>query len=93
MCSVARASAEGGAQAIHADMTRVNMHRFASAKRMSLELAKTISEASYSDAALRHIVELCMKANDVAASRILMPGIQSEPIREELLLTYPTLLL
>jgi hypothetical protein len=91
MCSVARTSAEGVASAIHTDMTRVNRLRFASAKRMSLELAKTISEASYRDAALRHIIELCMTANDMEASRILVQGIQSEPIREELFLAYPTL--
>jgi hypothetical protein len=91
MCSVARTSAEGVAQAIHTDMTRVDRLRFASAKRMSLELAKTISEASYRDAALRDIIELCMTANDMEASRILVQGIQSEPIREELFLAYPTL--
>jgi hypothetical protein len=91
MCSVAKTSAEGVAQAIHTDMTRVNRLRFASAKRMSLELARTISEASYRDAALRHIIELCMIANDMETSRILAQGIQSEPIREELFLAYPAL--
>ena len=91
--AVARTSAEGVAQAIHTDMTQVNRLRFASAKRMSLELAKTISGDSYRAAAPRHIIELCMTANDVEASRILLQGIQSKPIREELLLTYPTQLL
>ena len=33
-----------------------------------------------------------MTANDLEASRILVPGIQSEPIREELFLAYPSLL-
>jgi hypothetical protein len=91
MCAVAMASAEGVAQPIHADMTRVNRLRFASAKRMSLELAKTISDAAYRDAALGHIIELCMTANDLEASKILVQGIQSEPIREELFLAYPNL--
>ena len=59
---------------------------------MSLELAKTISDAPYRDAALGYIIELCMTANDLEASRILVPGIQSEPIREELVLAYPGLL-
>jgi hypothetical protein len=89
MCSVARTSAEGVAPPIHSDVARLNRLRFACAKRMSLELAKTIYDAS----ALRHIIELGMTANDLEASRILMPGIQSEPIREELSLTYPALLL
>jgi hypothetical protein len=93
MCAVAKTSAEGAAHATHTDMTRVNRLRLASAKRLSLELAKTISDASYRDAALRHVIELCLTANDIEASRILVQGIQSEPIREELLLTYPSLLL
>jgi len=58
---------------------------------MSLELAKTISDASHRDAALRHIIELCMTANDLEASRILVQGIHSEPVRQELLLAHPTL--
>jgi hypothetical protein len=58
---------------------------------MSLELAKTIYDASYRDAALGNIIELCMTANDMEASRILVPGIQSESIREELLRAYPSL--
>ena len=91
MCAVARESAEDLAQAIDTDMTRVNRLRFASAKRMSLELARTIAEASYRDAALRHIIELCMTANDIEASAILLQGIQSQPIRDELLLAHPAL--
>lgn len=46
---------------------------------------------TYRDAALRPIVELCMIANDLEASRKLLRGIQSDPIREELLLAYPDL--
>ena len=91
MCTVARTSAEGVAQASHTDLRRIDRLRFASAKRMSLELAKTISDASYRDMALRHIIELCMTANDLEASRILVQGLHSEPIRQELLLAYPTL--
>ena len=84
-------SAESVAQAIQNDLTNVNRLRFASAKRLSLELAKTISHDSYRDAALRHIVQLCMAANDLKASRILVSGIQSELIREQLFLAYPHL--
>jgi hypothetical protein len=91
MCAVARTSAASVAQAVHTDVTRVGRHRFASAKRMSLELAKTISDASCRDAALRHIIELCMAANDIEASSVLVQGIQSKPIREELLQAYPNL--
>jgi hypothetical protein len=92
MCAVARTGAESVAQAIHTDLSRISRLRVASAKRMSLELAKTISEAAYRDAALGEIIELCMTANDLEASKILVQGIQSEPIREELLLAHPNLL-
>jgi hypothetical protein len=91
ICSVARTSAEGVAQAIHTGTSRANRLRFASAKRLSLELARTISQASYRDAALRCIIELCVTANDLETSRILLQGIQSEPIREELFLAYPAM--
>ena len=74
MCAIAMTSAESVAQPIHTDMTRLHRLRFASAKRMSLELAKTISGASYRDAALRHIIELCTTANDLEASRVLVPA-------------------
>jgi hypothetical protein len=91
MCAVAKASAESVAQAIDTDLARANRLRFASARRMSLELARTISDAAYRDAALAHIIKLCITANDMEVSRILMQGIQSEPIREELLQAYPAL--
>lgn len=91
LCSVARANAEGVAQEIQGNTTRINRLRFASAKRMSLELARTMSEACYRDAALGHIIDLCMAANDLETSRILVQGIQSEPIREELFLAYPAI--
>jgi hypothetical protein len=91
MCAVAMASAEGMAQVIHADLTRIDRLRFASAKRMSLELARTIAEVSYRDAALQHIIALCMAANDTEVSRILVQGIQSEPVRENLFRAYPIL--
>jgi hypothetical protein len=92
MCAVAMTSAAGLAEPIQTDMARLHRLRFASAKRMSLELAKTIYSTPYRDAALGYIIALCVTANDLEASRILMPGIQSETIREELVLAYPSLL-
>jgi hypothetical protein len=74
MCAVAMTSAEGVAQPIQTDMTRLHGLRFASSKRMSLELAKTIYDIAYHNAALRHIIDLCTTANDMEASRILVPA-------------------
>jgi hypothetical protein len=89
MCSVATASAESAALNPHADESKSERQRFESAKRMSLRLAKEITDVSYRDAALEHIVELCMKANDLETARILIGGIQTGMIRERLLEEYP----
>ena len=94
MCAVGMISAgqEGLAQPVRTDVTKLQWLRFGSAKRMSLELAKTFSDADYRDAALQHVIELCMTANDLETAGILVQGIQSAPIREELVLKYPALL-
>jgi hypothetical protein len=52
---------------------------------MSLELAKTIVDSSCRDSALHQIIELCMEAKDIESARILVRGIQSSVIREQLL--------
>jgi hypothetical protein len=58
---------------------------------MSLKLAKTIVDASYLDSALHHIIELCMEANDIESARILVRGIQSSAIRDQLLDEHPVI--
>jgi hypothetical protein len=80
------------AQAILADLTRVNRLRFASAKRIRSSLPRQF-QTLHTAMRLQYIIGLCMTASDREASRIPVQGIQSEPSREELLLTYPTLLL
>jgi hypothetical protein len=89
MCAVVAASAESVVQFTHDDLAKRERQRFESARRMSLELAKNITDVSYRDTALQHIVELCMKANDVDTERILVRDIQTGIIREKLLEEYP----
>ena len=89
MCAVVTASAESFALSPHDDLAKNEKRRFESAKRMSLELAKDITDISYRDVALKHIVELCMKANDIETAMILVRGIQTSMIREQLLEEYP----
>jgi len=91
MCAVATASAESVAQSSHDDLSKSERQRFESAKRMSLELAKNITDVSYRDSALHHIVELCLKANDIETARILVRGIQTGTIREQLLEEHPVI--
>jgi hypothetical protein len=90
MCSVAAASAESAGLNPRADEAKGQRQRFESAKRMSLQLAKDITDVPCRDAALEHIVELCMKANDLETARILIVGIETRMIRERLLEEYPT---
>ncbi len=89
MCSIAASSAESAGLNPHADETKAAKQRFESAKRMSLQLAREITDVSRRDAALEQIVELCMKANDVQSATTLIKGIQTETIRERLLKEYP----
>jgi hypothetical protein len=91
MCAVVAASAESLAQSSYEDLAKAERQRFESAKRMSLELARNITDASYRDSAIQHIVELCMTAKDIDTARILVRGIQSGAIREQLLEQHPVI--
>jgi hypothetical protein len=91
MCAVVTASAESVSQSKYDDLAKYERQRFESAKRMSLELAKNITDVSYRDNALYHIVDLCIKANDIETARILVRGIQTGTIREELLEEHPVI--
>lgn len=91
MCAVATGSAESVAQSSYDDFARSERRRFESARRMSLELAKNITDVWYRDSALYHIVELCMKANDIETARILVRGIRTGTIREQLLEEHPVI--
>ena len=91
MCAVTAVSAERVAQSPHDDLVKHDRQRFESAKRMSLELAKTIADVSYRDSALHQIVELCIKASDIETARILVRGIQTGAIREQLLEEHPVI--
>ena len=91
MCAVVAASAESLAQSSYEDLAKAERQRFESAKRMSLELARNITDASYRDSAIHHIVELCMTAKDIDTARILVRGVQSGSIREQLLEQHPVI--
>jgi len=92
MCLVACDSAEiAGSAAIAegAESVKRDRLRFESAKRMSLELTKSITDEVYRDSALHSIVDLCMKANDIATARILVQAIKTPTIREKILEQHP----
>jgi hypothetical protein len=88
MCAVATESAADGGTSPD-NPAEGQRQRFESAKKMSLELAKTIVDPSYLDSALHDIIELCMEADDVESAKILVRGIQSSAIREQLSEEHP----
>jgi len=89
MCLVACDSAEIAGSAAIAESVKRDRLRFESAKRMSLELTKSITDEVYRDSALHSIVDLCMKANDITTARILVRAIKTPTIREKILDQHP----
>jgi hypothetical protein len=56
-----------------------------------MEIAMKISDDLMRDAAVREIVELCLKANDTRTARILFRAINAVSIREAVLSEHPDL--
>jgi hypothetical protein len=56
-----------------------------------MEIALKISDVLLRDAAVRQIVSLCVKADDLKTARILFRAIQAVSIREDVLNDHPVL--
>ena len=67
------------------------VERYQRAAKVAMEIAIKISDGLLRDAAVRQIVELCLKANDIRTARPLFRAIQSQPIVEDLLREHPSL--
>jgi hypothetical protein len=67
------------------------VQRYEQAGRAAMEIAMKISDDLLRDSAVRQIIDLCFKANDLRTSRILLRAIQSSSIRQEVLRDYPKL--
>lgn len=65
--------------------------RYKRAAKAAMELAMKVSDDLMRDAAVREIVELCLKANDLKTARILFRAIQSPAIRDPVLRDFPAL--
>ena len=59
--------------------------RFERAAKIAMEIAIKISDDLLRDSAVRQIVDLCLKANDLKTARILFRAIQAVSIREDVL--------
>jgi hypothetical protein len=65
--------------------------RYQRAAKTAMEIAMKISDDLMRDAAVREIVELCLKANDTRTARILFRAIHAVSIREAVLSGHPDL--
>lgn len=65
--------------------------RFDRAARVAMEIAMKMSDDLMRDDAVRRIVDLCMKANDLKTAQILFRAIQAGWIREDVQRDYPAL--
>ena len=65
--------------------------RYERAAKAAMEIAMKISDDLMRDSAVRLIVDLCMKANDLKTAPILLRAIQAASIKEDVLNDHPTL--
>jgi hypothetical protein len=91
--SAADSAAKTGSLAGNRDAGKqqYEIQRYESAARAAMEIAMKISDDLLRDSAVRQIVDLCLKADDLRTSRILFRAIQSASIRQEVLRDHPLL--
>ncbi|MBR0857905.1 hypothetical protein [Bradyrhizobium liaoningense] len=85
ICQAARASAETVGDSAQ------GAERYERAARAAMEIAMKISDDLMRDDAVRRIVDLCMKADDVKTAQILSRAIQASWVREAMQRDYPAL--
>ena len=87
ICEAASAEAVGGS----AQTDKRARDRFERAARVAMEIAMKIADDLMRDDAVRRIVDLCMKADDLKTAQILFRAIQAGWIREAVQRDYPAL--
>ena len=65
--------------------------RYERAAKAAMEIAMKVSDELLRDAAVRQIVELCLKANDTRTARPLFRAIHAKSIIEDVLQAHPSL--
>jgi hypothetical protein len=73
------------------DNNKNHAERYERAARTAMGIAMKIADDLLRDSAVRQIVGLCMKADDLRTARILFRAIQATSIREEVLQDHPIL--
>lgn len=90
ICRSAADSAEKVGAATNRTVQR-EVERYERAARTAMEIAMKVGDELLRDAAVRQIVELCMKANNVTTARTLLRAIQAKSIRDDVLRDFPQL--
>lgn len=93
ICRSATDSAEkvgAAADRTHKKVKR-EIERYERAARAAMEIAMKMSDELLRDAAVREIVELCLKAGNVATAQTLFRAIQAKSIRDDVLRDFPQL--
>ena len=91
--SAADSAAKSGSLAGDRDSKKqqYEVQRYEQAGRAAMEIAMKITDDLLRDSAVRQIIDLCFKADDLRTSRILFRAIQSPSIRQEVLQDHPEL--
>ena len=93
ICRSAASSAEkigDAADRSHAKI-KPEVERYERAAKVAMEIAMKISDGLLRDAAVRQLIELCLKADHTTTARTLFRAIQSKSISQEVLREYPSL--
>jgi len=93
ICRTASDSAEKVGKADDRTHKKVKheVERYERAARAAMEAAMKVSDELLRDAAVRQIVELCLKAGNITTAKTLFRAIQSRSIQDDLLREYPQL--
>ena len=70
---------------------QIERDRYERAAKAVMEIAMKISDELVRDSAVREIVDLCMKANNMKTARALFRAIHAGAIKGEVLKEHPTL--
>lgn len=94
ICNSAADSAEIAGAAADRSQKKVKreVERYERAARAAMEIAMKVSDELLRDAAVRQIVELCLKAGNVATAKTLFRAIHAKSIRDDVLRDFPQLL-
>jgi hypothetical protein len=93
ICRSAASSAEkiGGSADRSHEKVKPEVERYERAVKVAMEIAMKVSDGLLRDAAVRQIIELCLKANHTRTARTLFRAIQSKSISQDLLKEHPSL--